>query len=94
MAISLASELLQSLLQFCIACLFRGLTVRRMAVMRQLQQACDGLLVGLGLRNLCQGWHCIGHTHGRLLATKPAAFGTENTVREAPHAEQRWMAQM
>jgi len=62
MAISLASKLLHGLLEFCIAALLCSLTISRTAVMRQLQQACDSLLIGLGLRNLSQGWNCRG-TH-------------------------------
>ena len=62
MAIGLASKLLHSLLQFCIAGLLCSLTISRTAVMRQLQQACDSLLIRLGIRNLSQGWDCKG-TH-------------------------------
>ena len=58
MAIGLASELLQCLFQLCIACLFRSLTVRGTAIVGQLQQTCDSLLIGLGLGNLGQHWHC------------------------------------
>lgn len=63
-AISLFGKLLQSLLQLCIVRFLRGCTVCRRAVVSQLQQACDGLLVGLALRDLCQGWHCSRKQHG------------------------------
>ena len=60
-AVSLFGKLLQTFLEFCIVDLFCGRTVCRMAVMRQLQQACDSLLVGLRFRNLCEGRHCRKH---------------------------------